>query len=299
MAKNPDPFSLTLLVALLANALSAPAQPLPKGASQAEGKLDAAWWARTEPFLRRVLNVPRSVKLEFKQTGRAGTGEFRPVTLEVRQGEQVKPFLFYASADGTKILVDQLYDLTQDPFAGNRARIRLAGVPSQGPASALATIVVYSDYTCPFCEQFFHTLEKPTLERYAGRVRYIYKHFPVRPGALEAAVAAACAFRQSSEAFWGLHQRLFQNRLRLTEKGILIQLARGLPVDGQKFESCLERRESLPDVQGDVAEAKSLGVEGTPTLFINGRPKVGLPTRERFWEIVDEELALANSTDKK
>ena len=123
MAKNPDPFSLTLLVALLASALSAPAQPLPKGASQAEGKLDAVWWVRTEPFLRRVLNVPRSTRLELKQIRPSSTNEFRTVTLEVRQGEQVRPFLFYASADGTKILVDQLYDLSQDPFAGNRARI--------------------------------------------------------------------------------------------------------------------------------------------------------------------------------
>lgn len=298
MEKNVRRFSLALLALVVLALALAPGSPARKAGAQAEGQLDEAWWGRTEPFVRRVMNVPRSVKLELRQIGPAGAPEFRIVVLEVREGKQVKPYLFYASADGKKVILDQLYDLTQDPFARNRERMRLEQVPSQGPASAPVTIVEYSDYTCPWCQRFFLTLEKPMLKRYRDQVRFIYKQFPLvgaRAWSQDAAVAAACAFRQSNEAFWALHEQLFVHLDRLNDKKFFSQVAGELPLDAQKFEICLEQRETLADVQRDVAEGQSLGVEGTPTFFINGRPLHGLPSRERFLEILGEELALATA----
>ncbi|MFQ5927075.1 MAG: DsbA family protein [Terriglobia bacterium] len=298
MGKNARRFSIVLLAPLLLLVMLAPGPPAREAAGQANGKLDEVWWRRTEPFLRRVLNLPPSVVLELKEIQPAGVPEFRLVVLEVRQGDQVKPYRFYASADGNRILVDQFYDLTQDPFAANRERIRLERVPSQGPVSAPVTVVEYSDYTCVYCQRFFLAVEKPMLERYRGQVRYVYKHFPLvglRAWSEDAALAAACAFRQSNEAFWALHEQVFVQRAQLKEKGIFSQLVAGLPLDVQRFQRCLARRAALAEVRRDVAEGESLGVQGTPTFFINGRPIHGLPSRERFLEILEEELALANS----
>lgn len=300
MKKNARRFSLLLLAPLLLAVALAPG-PAPQGTGDVASALDEAWWQRAEPFLRRLLNLSGSVQLEVKEINPSGAPEFRLVVLEARRDDEAESFFFFASADGTKIIVDQLYDLSQDPFAGNRERIRLEHVPSQGPASAPVTIVEYSDYTCPYCQRFFLTVEKPLLERYRGQVRYVYKHFPLvglRAWSEDAALAAACAFRQSNEAFWALHEQLFVHLQRLKEKEIFSELAAGLPLDAQKFQSCLARRETLADVQRDVAEAESLGVQGTPTFFINGRPVHGLPPRARFLEIVEEELALANSPAK-
>ncbi|MFQ5816496.1 MAG: DsbA family protein [Terriglobia bacterium] len=301
MGKTARRFSIALLAPLLLVLVLAPGSPAPKATEQADGKLDEAWWERTEPFLRRVLNLPRSVTLELKDIQPAGAPEFRIILVEARQGEQVKPYLFYASADGTRILIDQFYDLTQDPFAANRERIQLQPAPSQGPSSAPVTIVEYSDYTCVYCQRFFLTIEQPMLERYGGQVRFVYKQFPLvglRAWSEDAALAAACAFRQSNEAFWALHEQLFMQRERLKDKELFSQLAQKLPLDSEDFQTCFERREALAEVRRDIAEGESLGVQGTPTFFINGRPVHGLPSRERFLEIVEEELSLANSATK-
>jgi len=305
--------STLLLVALLTLVVFAPERPLggvreePAAEVRLEA-LDAIWWARAEPFLRRVLNIPRKVELELKEIKSAAAPDFCIVTIEVHTGapglsRQGKPFFFYASADGTKILLDQLYDLTQDPFANNRARIQLERVPSLGPADAGVTIVEYSDYTCPWCQRFFLTAEKPLLARYAGQVRYVYKHFPLvglRAWSENTALAAACAFRQSNDAFWVLHEQLFIHMRRLGEgKDFLYSLVNHVPLDAEEFAQCYEGREALADVNRDIAEGESLGVQGTPTFFINGRPMHGLPSTERFWEIVEEELALANTAKKE
>jgi len=296
MSKSAWRFSVALLVpVVLGLALLAPGR---EASEQARRQLDENWWKRAEPFLRRVLNVPRSVELAVKDIQSAGTPEYRIVILEVRQGEQTQPFLFYASADGTKIVVNQMYDLREDPFAGNREKIRLEDAPSLGPADAPVTVVEYSDYTCPFCQRYFLTLEKPLLKNYGERVRFVYKHFPLvglRAWSEDAAVAAACALRQGNDAFWALHEQLFVHVERLKEKGALAELASKVPLKRKEFKTCLEGRESLADVQRDAMEALSLGVQGTPTFFINGRPLHGLPSRERFFEILDEELALASA----
>ena len=301
MNRTASLFGLVVLAAVLAALAFGLRPPAPGTAGEADGKFDQAWWGRTEPFVHRVLNVPRSVKLELREVSPAAAAGFRRVVIEARRDEQVETLSFYTSADGQKVIIGELYDLSQDPFAANRKQIRLEQVPSQGLASAPVTIVEYSDYTCPWCLRFYLTLEKPLLEGYAGRVRYVYKHFPLvgsRAWSQEAAVAAACAFRQSNEAFWALHRQLFENPQRLSDKKFFSKLASGLPLDARKFERCLERRESLPDVERDIAEAKSLGVEGTPAFFINGRPVRGFLPRERFLEIVEEELAVANAPAK-
>ena len=301
--------SIVLLLAILTPLMFAPARP-PSGALEepAAEALDAAWWVRAEPFLRRILNIPRGVELELKEIKSAAVPDFRIVAIEAHSGtpdpgHQVKPFFFYASADGMKILLDQLYDLTQDPFAGHRERIQLERVPSLGSADARVTIVEYSDYTCPWCQRFFLTTEKPLLERYAGQVRYVYKHFPLvglRAWSENAALAAACAFRQSNDAFWALHEQLFIHVSRLGEgEDFLYSLVKRLPLAAKEFAQCYEGREALADVSRDIEEGESLGVQGTPTFFINGRPVHGLPSTERFLEIVEEELAVANAAKKE
>lgn len=70
-------------------------------------------------------------------------------------------------------------------------------------------------------------------------------------------------------------------------------------LDAKEFARCYEGREALADVSRDVEEGESLGVQGTPTFFINGRPVHGLPSSERFLEIVEEELAVASAVKKE
>ena len=259
--------------------------------------LGARWAAQNDAVLRRILNVPPDVSLRFQQTRPAEDPDTTLVTLEIARGDERRTFDLPASRDGRRIRYDgRLMDLA-DPFSSVRSEISLENVPAQGADNAALTIVEFSDFTCQVCQQFFATIEPELLARYGRRIRLLYKHAPVgeeRPGSEEAALAAACAFRQSNEDFWAYHARLFSQAARLGEgRPVLLELAREVELDLPALERCLNERQSLEDVSRDVEEADRLGVDATPTFFFNGRAFYGLPPRDYFFHIVEEELAAA------
>lgn len=265
----------------------------------AESTLGATWVETHRAQLRRVLNIPPSMRLEFKQVENTPAPEYKLVVFDVHKGEETFPFELHVSRDGQRILYDgRFYDM-EDPFGGIREQIRLDNVPARGPADAPVTIVEYSDFTCVYCRQFFLFIEKPVLERYGDQVRFLYKHLPLtglRSWSEDAAVAGACAFRQGNQQFWALHEQLFQQAERLREgRPVLLQLARKAGLNLRAFRTCFDQREARLDVARDVEEAERLNVNGTPTFFINGRPLVGLANTELFFRVIDEELAAAQT----
>lgn len=184
-----------------------------------------------------------------------------------------------------------------DPYQQTRDRISLENVPARGPADAPVTIIEYSDYTCVYCRRFFETQEGPLFERYRGKLRLVYKNFPLtglRSWSEDAALAGACAFRQGNDQFWALHEKLFHEAPRLREGRPLYRaLARDAGLDLPAFTTCLDNRAALADVTRDVEEGDRLGVNGTPTFYVNGRPVEGLIPAGRFFQVVDEALAAA------
>jgi len=256
--------------------------------------LGARWAAQNDAVLRRILNVPLDVSLKFQQTRPAEDPDTTLVTFEIARGEERRTFELPASRDGRRVRYDgRLMDLA-DPFSSVRSEISLENVPAHGADNAALTIVEFSDFTCQVCRQFFATIEPELLARYGRRIRLLYKHAPVgevRPGSEEAALAAACAFRQSNESFWAYHARLFSQAERLGEgRPVLLELAREVELDIPALERCLNERQSFPDLARDVEEADRLGVDATPTFFFNGRAVYGLPSRDYFFHIVEEEL---------
>jgi len=259
-------------------------------------EINGEWATTHEAQLRRALNLPEYVELNFKEVGESSVADYRLLKFELVAGERRRPLQLYVSHDGQRLLFDRVYEL-DDPFRVNREKIDLANAPARGPAGAPVTIVEYSDYTCGYCRQFFEKMEGPLFERYGDRVRLVYKHFPLvglRAWSEDAALAGACAYRQGNDRFWALHGKLFQSPARLKERTpALTQLAREAGLDAAAFKTCLEKREALGEVKRDVAEGDALGVEGTPTFYVNGRPIEGLVPAEDFFAIVDEELAAA------
>lgn len=261
------------------------------------GEINAAWAAAHETQLRRVLDVPPPMQLEFRAVHESPLPDYYVVSFDVVDGSVRHRVALYVSHDGRRVRdQERVYDL-DDPFRALREQIQLENVPLRGPANAPVTVVEYSDYTCAYCGQFFATLEKPLRERYGSKVRLAYKNFPLtdsRPWAEDAAVAGACAFRQGNEPFWKLHEKLFQAAPRLRQgRPVLTQLAEEAGLDVPVFSKCLEQGEARADVARDQQEGERLGVDGTPTFFVNGRPIPGLVSPQHFFQIVDEELAAA------
>jgi len=153
-----------------------------------------------------------------------------------------------------------------------------AGVHTKGPSDAPVTIVEFSDFQCPACEQAFQDLHD--LLRRRNDVRVVFRHFPldqqcnermtrgVHPMACLAAAAAECAGQQGK--FWEYHDLLFANQSTL-ERESLFAHARATTLDLRAFRTCLDDPATMEGVREDVRAADALGVDSTPTIFVNGR----------------------------
>lgn len=140
----------------------------------------------------------------------------------------------------------------------------------QGPADAPITLVEYGDYECPHCIATF-SLVKAVLDSMGDDLRFIFRHFPltsVHPQASFAAQAAEAAGAQGK--FWPMHALLYQEPGGLTDDAF-DRLAIKLNLEIYKFESDLTTRRFADRVQRMAQQGESLGVTGTPTLFVNGR----------------------------
>jgi len=168
--------------------------------------------------------------------------------------------------------------------------VKTAGAAAKGPDTAPVTIVEFSDFQCPFCARVEPTL-KQIEDTYKNRVRIVWKHLPltaIHRDAGGAALAAEVAGKQGK--FWEFHDRLFADQTKLGPED-LKRHAKDLRLDIARFEADLLKSEDKKKIEADIAEAKALGIDGTPGIFINGRFVQGAQPFEVFAKIIDEELS--------
>jgi protein-disulfide isomerase len=158
----------------------------------------------------------------------------------------------------------------------------------RGNREAAVTIVEFSEYQCPFCARVNPALAK-VLETYGNKVRIVFKDFPLpnHPQAPKAAEAAHCAAEQGK--YWEMHDVMFANQ-RALEVPSLKRAAAGLGLDTARFDRCLDSGQFASKVAAGLAQGEKLGVNSTPTLYINGRPVIGAQPYEVFKAAIDEEL---------
>jgi protein-disulfide isomerase len=160
---------------------------------------------------------------------------------------------------------------------------------AKGGKNAPVTIVEFSDFQCPFCRNVNATLQQ-VLDRYPGKVRLVFRDFPLaqlHPGAPKAHEAARCAAEQGK--FWEYHDVLFERSPRHSSQE-LKQYARELKLDAAAFGACLDGNKHAAEVARDVQEGARLGLTGTPSFFINGRALEGAQPFTAFQKIIDSEL---------
>src|SRR5687768_6043646 len=174
-----------------------------------------------------------------------------------------------------------------------RHEVTLAAAdPAIGSASAPVTIVEFSDFQCPFCQRVAPTL-KQVQKTYGDKVRIVWKDFPltqIHPEAFKAGEAAHCAGEQGK--FWEYHDRLFANQQAL-QPDSLKKYAADAGLDAAKFNACVDTSKYGDRVREGVAQGSRLGVNSTPTLYVNGRMMSGAQPYEAIAAVIDEELARA------
>lgn len=158
-------------------------------------------------------------------------------------------------------------------------------VPDPTKGSDTATVVVqeFSDFQCPACAAAEPTV-KQMLEKYGDRIKFVYNDFPltaIHPNALTAAIAGQCAFQQSNDLFWKMHDLFFDRQQTWSTKtktnaiADLKSYAQEAGLDTEAFNQCLDNQSTKNDVTDDQNEGKSKSVNSTPTFFVNDKRLVG------------------------
>jgi protein-disulfide isomerase len=164
-------------------------------------------------------------------------------------------------------------------------------MPQRGPDDALVTIVMFSDFQCPFCGRVEPTLTR-IREQYGDRVRIVWRNqpLPFHDNAMPAAEAALEAYAQGGDAkFWQLHDVMMEHQTALT-RADLETYAQQVGLDMTRFRAALDNHTHQAAVQADSAAGTRAGANGTPSFFINGRSVVGAQPFEQFQTVIDDEL---------
>ncbi len=195
---------------------------------------------------------------------------------------QVSSKSLAANGSDSQVTIDEnvkRYEVTDD------------GDPSMGPENAPITIVEFSDYQCPYCIRWYTDVYARLMKTYEGKIRFVYRDFPLyslHPEAQPAAEAANCAGEQN--AYYQFHDALFGQANGLGESAYK-QYASDLNLNMDQFNQCLSEHRFKSEVDADYKFATTLGVSSTPTFFINGLAVVGAQSFEVFQQIIDKELA--------
>jgi protein-disulfide isomerase len=207
------------------------------------------------------------------------------VTVTINSGEgKSKELKFLISKDRNTMMRVTKFDLTKDPFAELMSKIDVTGRPSRGAKNAKVVLVNYDDFECPFCSRMHQVLFPEILKEYGDRVTFIYKDDPldeIHPWAIHAAVDANCLAAQSTDAYWDFADYIHANKSEVDNEKtpgarlaavdrIVLQQGQKHNLDEAKLQSCV-KAQNEDTVKASMKEAEDLGVNGTPTMFINGQ----------------------------
>jgi protein-disulfide isomerase len=201
-------------------------------------------------------------------------------TIDVTIGGNKETVKFYVSKDGKFLFRGEMSDMTKDPLAESRAQIQMKDAPALGDPKAAVTLVEYSDFECPVCRSL-HDVLRDMLPKYPGKVRVVFKDFPLdqlHPWARTAAIAGRCAYQQDPLAFWKMYDFIYDNQEIISASNAwtkMMDYAGQSKLDTDTFKSCMASPEAGAAVNASHANGQLLDVNSTPTVFVNGRRLVG------------------------
>jgi len=241
--------------------------------------LNEAQRARLQRYVQQKYELP--VLPELAETPVDDSGCYRELQFSSAGRRRPSHIKLYLSPD-LRFLSEELFDSTVDPHEEERRKeealrsgLSDGDYPAKGPRDAAVTLTLFSDFQCPYCADAAHMLAADILPAESARVRLVFRHFPLdfHKWARRAAEATACAQQQGDDYFWSLHDFLFENQGDLTPANLDQKLAGRASslagFDQEAYRNCLANGAGRARVDQDVAFGRSIGVSGTPTLFVN------------------------------
>jgi len=207
------------------------------------------------------------------------------VTIGEEGRKQSYPFLL--AKDKKSIVRVNRIELSADPYADVMKKIDVRGRPVRGAKQSKVVLVAYDDLQCPFCTMMHQTLFPQLLKEYGDRVTFVYKDFPLpnHAWASHAAVDANCLASQNQDAYWSFVDSVHAGQREINGQGtqelrlaeldrLAMQQGADHKVDAASLQACVKTQNEAA-VKASVHEAEAIGVDSTPTLFINGEEMSG------------------------
>jgi len=249
---------------------------------------------RIEREVRSYYSIPPNVKITVGPLRTSDFPNYDALTINMDGNGKKQDYEFLLSKDGKTLLRMTKLDISKDPYVETMKKIDLNGRPVRGNKDAKVTVVNFDDFECPYCSRMHQTLFPEILKEYGDRVQFVYKDFPlseIHPWAIHAAVDANCLAAQNSDAFWDFADYIHANQHEVssekTREGQYAALDKLTTDQGQKhnldsgkLQACIKAQNETP-VKESIKEGESVGVNATPTLFVNGEEMDGaLPLNE-------------------
>ena len=182
------------------------------------------------------------------------------------------------------------------PTPAGPVNVGVGNYPALGNSNAKVTVIEFADFRCPFCEQWFQTVEPNLISDYVktGKVKFYFRNYAfLGPASTLAANAGECANDQGQ--FWAFHDYMYQHQPDESDTSMytvdnLSQIAGTLGMDQSQFQSCLSANQDNDKVSKDSTEGQAAGVSGTPTTFVNGIAIVGAVPYSQIKTAIDNAL---------
>ncbi len=264
---------------------------------------DPALARRIEVLVRGQFNVPAEYSVSFGTRKPSNLPGYDSLPITFSHGAHGTTTDFLISTDNKSLARLETFDLTHIPAQN----IPVDNRPVRGNPAAKVTVINFDDLECPYCARMHQQLFPATLDRYKDKVRFVYKDDPlteIHPWAMHAAVDANCIADQNGKAYWGYVDYLHAHGGDVTgpdrdpqkSYAVLDKIAREqgkiFELDASKLDACLQKQDEAP-VRASMKEADSLGIDGTPYLFIDGEHINGALPPEQVWAVIDRALRAA------
>jgi len=249
--------------------------------------------------IRSHYKVPAQMNLALSELKTGSIPGYDNVVVTLSGGAHPANLDFLISKDRKTLVHLETMDISQDLMS----KIDVKGRPVKGNLDAKVVVVNYDDFQCPFCSRMHSTLFADVFKDYADRIRVVYKDYPlleIHPWAMHAAIDGNCLGEQNSQAYWDFADYVHANQKVVSGKsrteafvnldGAAKEQAQKHQLDQGKLQACVQKQDETA-VRASIAEGDKIGVDSTPTLFINGEVFSGAMPEQELRAALNRALA--------
>jgi protein-disulfide isomerase len=296
---------LALLMALLidtglwaqAPGPAAGASSSASGAASGTSPKNALDKATLEAYLRHLFVWRDEIRVEVLDPKPAAQlPGFQEVRVRASLGDAGDEVVLLVSDDGRHILQGKVFDVAANPFQEDLDRLKTDSSPFMGTPGAPVALVMFGDFECGYCREEALMLRENLLKAYPTQVQLFYKDFPltsIHPWAMPAATAGRCVHNNTPEKFWDFFYWMYDHQPEINPENLgakLGEFAAAHGVDIAQLNECRESQGTLGEVAEQMNEARAMGLNSTPTIFINGRRIASAIPWPSLKQIIDSEI---------